>query len=62
MALYPTLNAETVRQILDHSESKLLMVGKLDDWDKVKATLPVDMPVIALPLSPATGVAPQWRI
>jgi long-chain acyl-CoA synthetase len=28
--LYPTLAANTVRQILDHSESKLLFVGKLD--------------------------------
>ncbi|WP_348674744.1 AMP-binding protein, partial [uncultured Abyssibacter sp.] len=31
--LYPTLNAETVNYILEHSESKLLFVGKLDDWD-----------------------------
>jgi len=29
VALYPTLNAETVRQIMEHSEAKLLFVGKL---------------------------------
>ena len=27
VALYPTLNAETVRQIMEHSESKLLFLG-----------------------------------
>ena len=31
--LYPTLAAGTIRQILEHSESKLLFVGKLDGWD-----------------------------
>ena len=31
--LYPTLAADTIRQILEHSESKLLFVGKLDGWD-----------------------------
>ena len=31
--LYPTLAAGTIRQILDHSEAKLLFVGKLDGWD-----------------------------
>ena len=28
--LYPTLAAGTIRQILEHSEAKLLFVGKLD--------------------------------
>lgn len=31
--LYPTLAAGTIRQILEHSEAKLLFVGKLDGWD-----------------------------
>src|SRR5512139_3035697 len=35
--LYPTLAAGTIRQILEHSESKLLFVGKLDVWDEMKA-------------------------
>ena len=37
VALYPTLAAETVRYILEHSEAKLIFVGKLDDWDSMKA-------------------------
>jgi long-chain acyl-CoA synthetase len=52
--LYPTLAAETVRQILAHSESKLLFVGKLDDWDHMKAGVPASLPCIALPLAPPT--------
>lgn len=50
--IYPTLNAETVAYILEHSESKLLFVGKLDDWDHMKPGVPQDMPMIDLPLAP----------
>ena len=53
--LYPTLAAETVRQILEHSGSKLLFVGKLDDWGAMKAGVPSQLPCIALPLAPQTG-------
>ena len=59
VALYPTLNAETIRYILDHSESKLLFVGKLDDWDEIKKGIPADMPCIAYPLSPPNDY-PKW--
>ena len=54
VALYPTLNAETIEYILDHSESKLLFVGKLDGWEEIKKGIPDDMPCIALPLAPPT--------
>ncbi|HKI97662.1 MAG TPA: AMP-binding protein [bacterium] len=58
--LYPTMTTEHVRQVLQHSESKLLFVGKLDDWPMIKAGVPADMPLIELPLAPATG-APKWE-
>src|SRR5688572_16139115 len=48
--LYPTLNAETIRYTLDHSESRLLFLGKLDGWEQMKAGIPADMAVIELPL------------
>jgi long-subunit acyl-CoA synthetase (AMP-forming) len=51
--LYPTLNAETVRYILEHSESKLLFIGKLDDWEMMKPGVPAGLPVVTLPLAPA---------
>ena len=52
VALYPTLNADTIEYILDHSESKLLFVGKLDGWSEIKKGIPKDMPCISLPLAP----------
>tara|TARA_R110001592_G_scaffold363248_5_gene682274 strand:- start:9763 stop:11433 length:1671 start_codon:yes stop_codon:yes gene_type:complete len=60
IALYPTLNAATVRYILDHSESRLLFVGKLDDWDKIQPGIPEALPCIALPLAPQTAYA-AWE-
>lgn len=38
--LYPTLSAGTIQQILTHSESKVLFVGKLDDFQNQKAGIP----------------------
>jgi long-chain acyl-CoA synthetase len=52
--LYPTLAAGTVRQILEHSEARLLFVGKLDGWEEMKPGVPQGLPIVRLPLSPAT--------
>jgi long-chain acyl-CoA synthetase len=50
--LYPTLAANTVRQILEHSEARLLFVGKLDVWHEMKPGVPAGLPIISLPLAP----------
>jgi long-chain acyl-CoA synthetase len=57
--LYPTLAADTVRQILAHSEARLLFVGKLDGWDAMRTGVPAGLPCIALPLAPPTEFA-RW--
>jgi len=57
--LYPTLAAETIRQILEHSEAKLLFVGKLDGWDNMKAGVPKGLPCVSYPLSPKNDF-PTW--
>ena len=58
--LYPTANAETVRYVIEHSECRLLLIGKLDEfWSIVAPGIPPDMPRIAMPLSPKLE-APQW--
>ncbi len=57
--LFPTLRSETVRYILDHSESKLIFIGKLDVWDEVRAGVPDGLARIALPLSPPND-SPKW--
>ncbi|HJN63622.1 MAG TPA: AMP-binding protein [Flavobacteriales bacterium] len=46
---YPNLNAETLGKILTHSESKLLFVGKLDNFNDMKSGIPADMDCITFP-------------
>ena len=50
--LYPTLAADTVRQILTHSEARACFVGKLDGWEAMKPGVPAGLPCISYPLSP----------
>ena len=54
VAIFPTERAVTVRYVLDHSEAKLLFVGKLDTWEEQRAGLPTGLPCIAFPLAPPT--------
>ena len=54
--LYPTLAPETIRQILTHSESKALFVGKLDGWEGMKPGVPAGLPCISYPLSPVDAI------
>ena len=61
--LYPTLAAGTIRQILEHSEAKLLFVGKLDGWAGMKPGIPAGLACIAHPLAPedAKKSYPLWE-
>jgi len=47
--IYPTLNAESINQILQHSEAKAIIIGKLDDFESQKTGL-TDIPVISVNL------------
>ena len=38
--IYPTLNADSIHQILIHSESKAIIIGKLDDFESQKSGIP----------------------
>jgi long-chain acyl-CoA synthetase len=60
--LYPNLAAPAIRQILEHSDSKLLFVGKLDGWEGMKAGIPAGLSCISHPLSAddAKRSYPQW--
>ena len=57
--MYPNMAPTTVRQILDHSESKLLFVGKLDDWEYLKPGVPEHLPCISYPFYSIPGF-PTW--
>lgn len=60
--VYPTLTADTVSYILEHSETKLLFIGKLDvkPWEEMKGGVPEDMNTINFPLSPKGDYTKSW--
>ncbi|MDB5988063.1 MAG: AMP-binding acetyl-CoA synthetase, partial [Nevskia sp.] len=53
--LYPTLAADSVRQILEHAAAKALFIGKLDAWPSMQSGVPDEVLRIATPLSPANA-------
>ncbi len=59
VAIFPTEGADTVRYVLEHSEAKLLFVGKLDSWPQQEPGVNPALPRIAFPLAPPTS-APKW--
>ncbi len=58
--IYPTFNAQALRYILDHSETRACFVGKLDDTDSLADGVPKGLPMVAMPLSPA-GMQTQFK-
>jgi long-chain acyl-CoA synthetase len=52
VAIFPTERAETIRFVLEHSEARLLFVGKLDDWPAQQPGVAATLPRIAFPLAP----------
>ncbi|MFC5409528.1 AMP-binding protein [Larkinella bovis] len=62
---YPTLTANQLRQVLDHSDCSVLFVGKLDKWDEMKTGVPYSLHCIAFPAESLSGGQPdpdhaQW--
>jgi len=58
--IFPILTPDIVEYTLEHSEARLLFVGKLDPiWEEMKAGVPADMPKIAFPLAPENDHT-QW--
>ncbi|WP_047302643.1 AMP-binding protein [Pseudomonas fluorescens] len=58
--LYPNLTADSVAQVLNHSESVLAFIGKLDDWPSMSIGVPADLPTISLPLHPPGDFDFSW--
>ena len=47
--LYPNLKSKTLKNILEHSETKLLFVGKLDNYEQMKDGVNEDIKCISYP-------------
>jgi long-chain acyl-CoA synthetase len=57
--IYPTLNNTSIKQIIEHSESKAIIVGKLDDFESQKAGIP-KMPTISIEMY-GENVGESWE-
>ncbi|MCK6550076.1 AMP-binding protein [Myxococcota bacterium] len=52
--IYPNLAAGSIRQILEHSESKLIFIGKLDGYESMASGIPDSLERVIMPLGPST--------
>ncbi len=59
VAIFPTESAETIKYVMEHSEAKLLFVGKLDTWKEQEPGVPEGVARIAFPLAPKNKFD-QW--
>jgi long-chain acyl-CoA synthetase len=59
VAIFPTEGPDTIRYVLEHSEAKMIFVGKLDSWGEQESGFPAGLPRVAMPLAPKTNY-PQW--
>ena len=50
--IYPSLRADSMGYILDHSETAVMFLGEVDDWAGLREGLPTTLPVIAFPEVP----------
>ena len=58
--VYPTANARTLRYVIDHSEAKACVVGKLDTLDGLDGAIPEDVVSIAMPY-PTLTCRLRWQ-
>ncbi|MCU1747922.1 AMP-binding protein [Pseudomonas sp. 6D_7.1_Bac1] len=58
--LYPNLTADSVAQVLEHSDAALVFIGKLDDWPGMSAGVRADLTTISLPLCPVGEFDFSW--
>ena len=58
--LYPNLNAETLSKILEHSETQVLFVGKLDDYSMMKPGVSNNIQCITYPFY--SHDYPRWDV
>ena len=58
--IYSTAGEDTIRYVLEHSETKLLFVGKLDSLDAIQTVARDGIPVISFPY-PTIETSETWN-
>ena len=51
---------DAVRRMLEHAEVKVVIVGKLDDWQRVRPGLPSGIPWVGMPLAEPDEQVLDW--
>ncbi|MDP1827765.1 MAG: AMP-binding protein [Archangium sp.] len=59
VAIFPTEGEATIRFVMEHSEAKVLLVGKLDSWAAQQKGVPDGVKLISMPMGPK-GVGESW--
>ncbi len=59
--LYPTQQADSIEYVLKHSESKIIFVGKLDQWQKMESGIPAGIPRISFPYPDPMTADYNWN-
>ncbi|MFT5032580.1 MAG: long-chain acyl-CoA synthetase [Bermanella sp.] len=59
--LFTTQNAEISKYIVNFAEVKLLVLGRAENWQSIKAVLPADTQVLCLPGVEIDGDALRWE-
>jgi len=54
VAIFPTVNRQTASYVLEHSEAKIIFIGKLDepDWDEIRQGIPAEITRIGFAIAP----------
>src|SRR3989338_7510977 len=58
--LYPLQSAESIAYVLEHAQCRVILLGKLDDADKLEAGIGPQLTRIALPY-PTLACAHEWH-
>jgi len=61
--IYPNVNADTVKYVLDHSESEMCLVGKLmpNDWAEMRKGIPASVKCIKYGMYDLDADYPTWK-
>lgn len=59
VSIFPTEGADTIKYVLEHSEAKLILLGKLDTWAQQEAGVPANVKRLSLSMGPK-GSWDQW--
>jgi long-chain acyl-CoA synthetase len=59
VSIFPTEGADTIKYVLEHSEAKLILIGKLDTWAQQEAGVPANVKRLSMSMGPK-GSWDQW--